>query len=126
MRVLCSALPLEGHLRQRCMLIRGQNNIDVWGHDADRMAVSLGDEAPFKIDIVQPKAPLVAGVADELRRGGVAVFGPSATAAQIEGKPALGDLATEHGVALLQFVQLGRQFALRNEFQEELQALLVG
>ncbi|MCE9525484.1 MAG: PPC domain-containing protein [Planctomycetales bacterium] len=51
--------PLEGHLRQRCMLIRGQNNIDVWGHDADRMAVSLGDEVPFKIDIVQPKAPLV-------------------------------------------------------------------
>lgn len=52
-------LPLEGHLRQRCMLIRGQNNIDVWGHDADRMAFSLGDEVPFKIDIVQPKAPLV-------------------------------------------------------------------
>jgi hypothetical protein len=51
--------PLEGHLRQRCMLVRGQNNIDVWGHDADRMAVSLGDEVPFKIDIVQPKAPLV-------------------------------------------------------------------
>ncbi|MFN0021270.1 MAG: PPC domain-containing protein [Pirellulaceae bacterium] len=51
--------PLEGHLRQRCMLIRGQNNTDVWGHDADRMAVSLGDEVPFKIDIVQPKAPLV-------------------------------------------------------------------
>ncbi|MGI8980351.1 MAG: PPC domain-containing protein [Pirellulaceae bacterium] len=52
-------LPLEGHLRQRCMLIRGQNNIDVWGHDAERMAFSLGDEVPFKIDIVQPKAPLV-------------------------------------------------------------------
>lgn len=52
-------LPLEGHLRQRCMLIRGQNNIDVWGHDSERMAFSLGDEVPFKIDIVQPKAPLV-------------------------------------------------------------------
>lgn len=50
--------PLEGHLRQRCMLVRGQNNIDVWGHDAERMAVSLGDEVPYKIDIVQPKAPL--------------------------------------------------------------------
>ncbi len=53
------ALPLVGHLSQRCMLIRGQNNIDVWGHDADKMAVVLSDEVPFKIDIVQPKAPLV-------------------------------------------------------------------
>ena len=35
--------------------------------------------------VVGPEAPLVAGVADELRRGGVAVFGPSAAAAQIEG-----------------------------------------
>ncbi len=53
------ALVLEGHLNQRCMLVRGQNNIDVWGHDAQRMAAVLSDEIPFKIDIVQPKAPLV-------------------------------------------------------------------
>ena len=35
--------------------------------------------------VIGPEAPLVAGVADQLRRGGVAVFGPSAAAAQIEG-----------------------------------------
>src|SRR2546423_14277618 len=35
--------------------------------------------------VVGPEAPLVAGVADELRHGGVAVFGPSAAAAHIEG-----------------------------------------
>ena len=35
--------------------------------------------------VVGPEAPLVAGVADELRHGGVAVFGPSAVAARIEG-----------------------------------------
>jgi phosphoribosylamine--glycine ligase len=35
--------------------------------------------------VIGPEGPLVAGVADELRRGGVAVFGPSAAAAQIEG-----------------------------------------
>jgi phosphoribosylamine---glycine ligase len=34
---------------------------------------------------VGPEAPLVAGVADELRRAGVAVFGPSKAAAHIEG-----------------------------------------
>lgn len=52
-------LKVEGHLNQRTMLVRGQNNIDVWGHNADRMAVAVAEEVPFKIDIVQPKAPLV-------------------------------------------------------------------
>ena len=41
------------------MLIRGNNNNDVWGHDADRMAVSLADDAPFKLELIQPKVPLV-------------------------------------------------------------------
>jgi phosphoribosylamine--glycine ligase len=35
--------------------------------------------------VVGPEAPLVAGVADELRHAGIAVFGPSAAAARIEG-----------------------------------------
>ncbi len=35
--------------------------------------------------IVGPEAPLVAGVADRLRDAGLAVFGPSAAAAQLEG-----------------------------------------
>ena len=35
--------------------------------------------------VVGPEAPLVAGLADTLRAGGFAVFGPSAAAAQLEG-----------------------------------------
>jgi phosphoribosylamine--glycine ligase len=35
--------------------------------------------------VVGPEAPLVAGVADELRHAGVSVFGPSRQASQIEG-----------------------------------------
>ncbi len=35
--------------------------------------------------MIGPEAPLVAGVADELRRAGIAVFGPGAQAARIEG-----------------------------------------
>jgi phosphoribosylamine--glycine ligase len=35
--------------------------------------------------VIGPEAPLVAGVADRLRQNGVAVFGPSGDAAQIEG-----------------------------------------
>ena len=38
--------------------------------------------------VVGPEAPLVAGVADELRHTGLAVFGPSAAAARIEGSKA--------------------------------------
>lgn len=38
--------------------------------------------------VIGPEAPLVAGVADALRRNGVAVFGPSADAARIEGSKA--------------------------------------
>lgn len=52
-------LPVVGHLRQRTMLVRGQNNVDVWGHDAERMATVLAEEIPYRIDIVAPKAPLV-------------------------------------------------------------------
>ena len=35
--------------------------------------------------VVGPEAPLVAGLADELRHAGIAVFGPGAAAARIEG-----------------------------------------
>ncbi|RKE85916.1 phosphoribosylamine--glycine ligase [Rhizobium sp. AG855] len=35
--------------------------------------------------VVGPEAPLVAGIADKLREAGIAVFGPSAAAAQLEG-----------------------------------------
>lgn len=50
---------VEGRLRQRCMLVRGQNNVDVYGHDAFRMATALASEVPFKIEIVQPQVPIV-------------------------------------------------------------------
>jgi len=50
----------------------------------------LGLSRLHEIDlvVVGPEAPLVAGVADELRRAGVAVFGPSKAAARIEGSKA--------------------------------------
>jgi hypothetical protein len=52
-------IPIVGHLKQQTGLVRGQNQIVVWDHMADRMAAVVADEIPFKIDIVQPKAPLV-------------------------------------------------------------------
>ena len=46
---------------------------------------SLATELRVDLVVVGPEAPLVAGLADELRSRGLAVFGPSAAAAQIEG-----------------------------------------
>ena len=50
--------------------------------------LGLCREHEVDLVVVGPEAPLVAGIADELRRAGVAVFGPSKAAAQIEGSKA--------------------------------------
>ena len=47
--------------------------------------LALAHSLELDLVVVGPEAPLVAGVADVLRHGGVRVFGPSAAAARIEG-----------------------------------------
>ena len=47
--------------------------------------VPLAVELGVDLVVVGPEAPLVAGLADALRRRGIAVFGPNAEAARIEG-----------------------------------------
>ena len=42
----------------------------------------------FDLVVIGPEAPLVAGLADDLRASGAAVFGPSAAAAWLEGSKA--------------------------------------
>ena len=56
----------------------------VRAEDAEGL-LALAGSAGIDLVVVGPEAPLVAGVADELRHAGVAVFGPSAAAARIEG-----------------------------------------
>ncbi|MEI2730982.1 MAG: phosphoribosylamine--glycine ligase [Dermatophilaceae bacterium] len=52
----------------------------------DPVAVlAIADRHAVDLVVVGPEAPLVAGVADLLRDGGYAVFGPSAAAAALEG-----------------------------------------
>jgi hypothetical protein len=50
---------IEGHLRQRTSLVRGQNNIEVWNQYAERLATAVTQEVPYRIEIVEPKVPLV-------------------------------------------------------------------
>jgi phosphoribosylamine---glycine ligase len=49
---------------------------------------ALAVELAADLVVVGPEAPLVAGVADAVRAQGIAVFGPSAAAAQLEGSKA--------------------------------------
>jgi phosphoribosylamine---glycine ligase len=62
--------------------------------------------------VVGPEGPLVDGIADSLRGGGVPVFGPSAAAAQLEGsKGFTKDLCTQAGIPTAAY----RRFADRDE-----------
>jgi phosphoribosylamine---glycine ligase len=56
----------------------------VRAEDGDGL-LDLASSIEADLVVVGPEAPLVAGVADELRHLGLAVFGPSADAARIEG-----------------------------------------
>ncbi len=50
---------VEGRLNQRTSLIRGQNNIEMWNQYSQRLALAVTNEAPYTIEIVEPKVPLV-------------------------------------------------------------------
>src|SRR5919201_4483883 len=59
--------------------------------------------------VVGPEAPLVAGVADELRHAGVAVFGPSAGASRIEGSKSFAkDVMAAAGVPTAETLSIAR------------------
>ena len=61
--------------------------------------VALAQKAAADLVVIGPEAPLVAGVADDLRAAGFAVFGPSAAAAQLEGSKAFAkDVMAAAGV----------------------------
>jgi phosphoribosylamine--glycine ligase len=61
--------------------------VDVPTDRADEV-VNLVDRLDVDLTVIGPEAPLVAGLADVLRKAGRAVFGPSAEAARIEGSKA--------------------------------------
>ncbi|MET1009795.1 MAG: phosphoribosylamine--glycine ligase N-terminal domain-containing protein, partial [Gaiellaceae bacterium] len=56
--------------------------------DEPGTVLDLCRRAGIDLVVVGPEAPLVDGLADALRAAGVAVFGPGAAAARIEGSKA--------------------------------------
>jgi phosphoribosylamine--glycine ligase len=70
--------------------------LDVKDHDA---VIAFCREKAIGFVVVGPEAPLVAGIADRLAAAGIAMFGPSAAAAQLEGsKGFTKDLCARNGI----------------------------
>jgi phosphoribosylamine--glycine ligase len=71
--------------------------------------VPLACELGVDLVVVGPEAPLVIGLADMLRRRGVAVFGPGAEAARIEGSKAFAkDVMEAAGVPTAETLAVAR------------------
>ena len=84
-------------------IARHARGLDHTVEDAEGLA---GFAAGHDVDlvVVGPEAPLVAGLADRLRAKGLAVFGPGARAAAIEGSKAFAKaLMARHGVPTARF-----------------------
>jgi len=71
--------------------------------------LALAGELGIDLVVVGPEGPLVAGVADELRHAGIAVFGPSAAAARIEGSKSFAkEVMTAAGVPVAEAISVAR------------------
>ena len=69
--------------------------------------VALAQQEKVELVVVGPEAPLTAGVADALRAEGIAVFGPNAAAAQLEGsKGFTKDLCARHNIPTADYVRV--------------------
>src|SRR4051812_41680816 len=71
--------------------------------------VDLARGEAIELVVVGPEAPLVAGVGDALRAAGIAVFGPNAAAARLEGsKGFTKDLCRANGIPTADYVRVDR------------------
>ena len=74
--------------------------------------VALARQRSIDLIVVGPEAPLVAGVADAARAAGIATFGPSAAAAQLEGsKGFTKDLCARAGIPTAAYVRTDSETA---------------
>ena len=68
--------------------------------------VDLARGNAIDLVVIGPESPLIAGVADALRDEGLAVFGPSAAASQLEGsKGFTKDLCRDNGIPTADYVR---------------------
>jgi phosphoribosylamine--glycine ligase len=76
----------------------GVENIPLAAEDIDGLLL-FATEQQIELTIVGPEAPLVAGIVDRFSEAGLACFGPTAAAAQLEGSKAFAkDFMARHGI----------------------------
>src|SRR5580765_7411635 len=74
------------------------------GVDAHDELVAFARRERIDLTVIGPEAPLVAGLAARFAAAGLALFGPSARAAAIEGSKAFSkDLMRRHGIPTARF-----------------------
>jgi phosphoribosylamine--glycine ligase len=84
----------------RCHPVRAEDGEGLLG---------LCRELQIELAVIGPEAPLVAGVADELRHAGVSVFGPGAEGARIEGSKLFAkEIMRAAGVPIARSLPLAR------------------
>jgi phosphoribosylamine---glycine ligase len=86
---------------------------DIEPCDSDAV-VSFAATKDIDLVVIGPEAPLVAGVGNRLRNAGIAVFGPNAEAAQLEGsKGFTKDLCRANGIPTAEYVRTERALDAR-------------
>ncbi len=76
----------------------GLTNVAIEVHELERLVAFARDEE-IALTIVGPEAPLVEGVVDRFREAGLAIFGPTQGAAQLEGsKSFTKDFLARHAI----------------------------
>ncbi len=84
-------------------IARHAERVPIAAEDVDRLVDHALAER-YDLVVVGPEAPLVAGLADRLRDAGLAVFGPSRDAAEIEGSKVFAKRFMErHGIPTARF-----------------------
>ncbi|MGH7201929.1 MAG: PPC domain-containing protein, partial [Planctomycetaceae bacterium] len=58
---------ISGRFENTADLVRYRNNQILWKKDVERLAMAVIDEVPFKLEIVQPKVPIVRDGAMQLK-----------------------------------------------------------
>lgn len=84
-------------------LEEGIENVNISGTDLTAL-VQFAQENQIGLTIVGPEAPLVAGVVDAFRTNGLKIFGPTQTAAQLEGSKSFAkDFLARHNIPTAEY-----------------------
>ncbi|MGM0480370.1 MAG: phosphoribosylamine--glycine ligase [Pseudomonadota bacterium] len=76
----------------------GLTNIDVGAEDIEAL-LNFAHQESIALTIVGPEAPLVKGIVDQFNKAGLAIFGPTAAAAQLEGSKSFSkDFLKRHNI----------------------------